>query len=107
MEDDFGSTETVLLAQEAKLQQLADENRLLESATDSLQQQLKAAQAQASAAQKRAAEAEARLRAKPAAAAGASGGDSQQLGEVVERLKRRAANDRILLEQVWFCVRVA
>ena len=103
MEDVFG--ETVLLAQEAKLQQLADENRLLGAAADSLQQQLKAAQAQASAAQKRAAEAEARLRAKPAAvAAGAAGGDSQQLSEEVDRLKRRVANDRILLEQVGACL---
>ncbi len=101
--DSFGDASEVLLQQEARLAQLAEEkgvlgaeNRVLGAAVEALEQKLRAAQRRATEAEARAeAQAHAARRQQTAAAAAA---EERQLG--LEKHRHRSNNDRILLEQV-------
>lgn len=101
--DSFGDASEVLLQQEARLAQLAEEkgalgaeNRVLGAAVEALEQKLRAAQRRATEAEARAeAQAHAARRQQTAAAAAA---EERQLG--LEKNRHRSNNGRILLEQV-------
>lgn len=100
--DSFGDASEVLLQQEARLSQLAEEkralaeeNRVLGAAVEALEQKLRSAQRRATEVEARA-EAEA-LAARRQHAAAAATAEEWHLG--VEKHRHRSNNDRILLEQ--------
>ncbi|PSC68373.1 DSBA family thioredoxin domain containing [Micractinium conductrix] len=100
--DSFGGSEEVLLAQEVTISRLQEERSRLVAETQTLGAALSAQQAQLRAAQHRTAEQESRAAALSSADArrlSAAAARADAAEEEAARIRHRAANDRILLEQ--------